>query len=139
MTGARRAAWVGPAAVAAGTAGVLLFDPFADHGAIGCPLHEMTGLLCPACGTTRAWWLLAHGDLVGVLQHNLLFLPVALWVSASWFATAWPARSGFLPAWVRSPTTLRPRALYALLVLVAAFTVLRNVPAFGWLGPADPT
>lgn len=127
----------GPAAVVGGTAAVLWFDPFADHGAIGCPFNQMTGLLCPGCGTTRAWWLLAHGDLGGAVQHNLLFLPAVLWLAANWFATSWPQRSSSLPPWVRSSTLIPPRALHGIVVLLVAFTVLRNLPAFDWLAPPD--
>ena len=129
----------GPVAVAGATAAVLLLDPFEDRGALGCPLHELTGLLCPACGTTRAWWLLAHGDVAGVLRSNALFVPVVLWVVGAWLATNWPARTRFLPAWARSPAAVPRRWAQVLLAVVAAFTVLRNVPAFDWLAPVDPT
>lgn len=135
----RLAALAGPAGVALGTAAVLRFDPFAEHGDLGCPFHRTTGLLCPGCGATRAWWLLAHGDLAGAARHNLLLLPALLWLAGGWFATTWPARSGSLPPWVRSPADIRPRWRHALVVGLVAFTVLRNVPAFDWLAPPDPT
>jgi hypothetical protein len=129
----------GPALVAAGTAAVLLYDPFQDRGLPGCPFHEVTGLLCPACGTTRAWWLLAHGDLLGGLRSNALFVPVAVWCVGRWLAAHWPERSRFLPAWVRSASPIPRRWAYALGAVVVAFTVLRNLPAFDWLAPVDPT
>lgn len=129
----------GPVVVAAGTAAVLLFDPFEDRGALGCPLHELTGLLCPACGTTRAWWLLAHGDLAGGMRSNALLLPVVLWVVAHWAAGNWPDRTRFVPTWVRSPSAIPLRWFYAIGAVVAAFTILRNVPALDWLAPVEPT
>jgi hypothetical protein len=128
-----------PLAVAASTIAVLVYDPFVDHGRLGCPFHEMTGLLCPGCGSTRAWWLLAHGDVLGGMRHNLLFLPAVVWLVVDWVATTWPARTTSLPAWLRSPTAIPPGALRALAVLVVAFTVLRNVPAFAWMAPPEPT
>ena len=129
-----RARVVGPLVAAAGTAAVLAYDPFADH-ALGCPFHQATGLLCPGCGATRAYWLLVHGDLAGALRHNVFLLVAGAYVALNWFATAWPRPAAALPAWARSSTELPPRALHALAVLLVAFTVLRNGPAFAWLGP----
>lgn len=125
---------LGPAVVAAGTAAVLAYDPFADH-ALGCPFNQATGLLCPGCGATRAYWLLVHGDVAGALRHNALLLVAGTWLVLNWFATAWPARVAGWPAWLRSSTEIPPRALHAVAVLLVAFTVLRNVPTFAWLGP----
>ena len=125
---------LGPLAVAAGTAAVLAYDPFADH-AVGCPFHQATGLLCPGCGATRAYWLLLHGDVPGALRHNALLLVAGTWRVLNWYATAWPARSGALPPWIRSSTAIPPRALHVVAVALVAFSVLRNLPPFGWLGP----
>ena len=40
---------------------------------IGCPIRTVTGIPCPACGTTRAWWLALHGDLKQALFYHPLF------------------------------------------------------------------
>jgi hypothetical protein len=125
---------LGPVAVAVGTAAVLAYDPFADH-ALGCPFQEATGLLCPGCGATRAYWLLLHGDLPGALRHNGLLLAAGTWLVLNWFAVGWPARVARWPAWLRSSSEIPPRALQAAAALLVAFTVLRNVPALDWLGP----
>jgi len=130
---------LGPAAVAAGTVAVLAYDPFADHGRLGCPLHEMTGLLCPGCGATRAWWLVLHGDLAGAVRSNLFLLPALAWLAVHWFAASWPRASRRLPGWLRSSTAIPPGALRAVAALLVVYAVLRNLPAFEWLAPPRTT
>jgi hypothetical protein len=41
----------------------------ADHGGYVCPLREATGIPCPACGATRAFFHLANLD-TGFLHYN---------------------------------------------------------------------
>lgn len=49
-----------------------------------CPLHALSGIPCPTCGSTRAAGALLHGDLKTALTHNPLmivaFLAAALYV-----------------------------------------------------------
>jgi hypothetical protein len=123
------AAWVAPAATAAAGLAALAYvglrDPSSSRGFVPCPFHSATGLWCPGCGMTRGVHKLLHGDVLGALGSNLL-LPLALglgvWLWLSWL---WPALGrGELP-------TLRrvPRGVWvASLVLVALFTVVRNLP-----------
>lgn len=51
-------------------------------GVIPCAFASMTGLPCPACGSTRAVRALARGDLAGVLATNPLGPLVALALAA---------------------------------------------------------
>ncbi len=98
-----------------------------------CFFHKATGLYCPGCGATRGTWHLLHGDIGKALDSNLL-LPLILGIVGYEFtrsiATMLFAKK--LPA-IRPPRTL----LYAALALVAAFTVLRNLPyeSCMWLAP----
>jgi hypothetical protein len=99
-----------------------------------CPLKAATGLDCPFCGGLRATHALVHGDVAGAVSHNalvtLVLIPamVVLWVL--WVRREWLGR----PVVRRTP----PRVLvWSTIVLVVAFTVVRNieaVPAFAWLG-----
>ena len=50
----------------------------ATAGPTPCPWRTLTGLDCPFCGATRAAASLAHGDVVGALDHNALFVLVIL-------------------------------------------------------------
>ncbi|MBX3186792.1 MAG: DUF2752 domain-containing protein [Labilithrix sp.] len=42
----------------------------------------MTHVPCPGCGSTRAVWALARGDLHGMLRHNFLAPLMAVLVAA---------------------------------------------------------
>ena len=126
------AAPLGAAAVAAG---VLVIDPFDGGVGLACPFHELTGWWCPGCGATRATWLLLHGDLEGVVRHNLLYLPALAFLALRWVHTAAPAATGWLPSAVRSPSAIPAAAVQLMVAVVVAFTVARNVPAFDWLAP----
>jgi hypothetical protein len=89
-----------------------------------CPLHAMTGLWCPFCGTTRAAYALLHAQPALALHDNALFVAaLPLFVLFWWrqrFAAARP-----LPRLV----------MWAGVVLVLAFAVVRNLPQGSWLAP----
>jgi Protein of unknown function (DUF2752) len=51
----------------------------ADHGGYECPLRHATGVPCPACGATRAFFHLANGD-TSFLHFNWMW-PL-MWVLA---------------------------------------------------------
>ena len=40
---------------------------------IGCPFRRAAGIPCPACGMTRAWLTLLHGDWRGAFFYHPLF------------------------------------------------------------------
>jgi len=114
-----------------------------------CPLKAFTGLDCPGCGGLRAVHSLAHGDVVGALNHNVLavvmYIPAIaigwlLWVRREWNEP--DAHAG--PEAVADDaanTDARTRQLWmAAMVVMLLFTVARNipgVPAFEWLNSAS--
>ena len=83
-----------------------------------CLFHQVTGLLCPGCGATRALAALLHGHLDTALHLNalvVLFLPLIL-IYAILIA-------------LRQPRLAFPAPAIAAAVLVTAiFTVARNLP-----------
>lgn len=116
-----------PLAVAAGAgaaaAALLLHSP-SRSGAWGfCPLYALTGLYCPLCGGLRATEDLLRGRVAAAWAMNPLWVLATGPVALAW--AAWlrrrvldrPARR--VPAWVG----------WALLAVVLAFGVARNVPA----------
>lgn len=119
------------ASLAAVTATVALVDPQGGGPYPPCPSRALLGLDCPGCGGLRGTHDLLHGHVLSALDHNLL-LPVTLVVMAAalglWLLplVGRPARSLHPPRW----------AVAAAVVVVAAFTVLRNLPVAGleWLG-----
>lgn len=129
-----RALVAGVAGAAAAVTAVLVVDPFDDRG-IGCPFYEVTGQWCPGCGSTRAAWLLLHGDIASAARHNLLFLPALAYVVATWLHTVSPAATARLPGFVRRPTEVPATAMWGLVVALVAFTIARNLPVAGFLAP----
>ena len=97
---------------------------------IGCPVKALTGLDCPGCGSTRSLGALVRGDLGAALDHHLL-LPVALlFVVASWANWTWST-------WRHrpvSPIVRGPTAIVGIAVVLALFTVARNLAWGSWLG-----
>ena|SRR5258708_6839940 len=60
------------------------FDPATVHFYPRCAFHELTGLQCPGCGTTRALHHLLHGDFAGAFRLNaMLFVVVPFGAIAS--------------------------------------------------------
>lgn len=125
--------WFAPVAVTAMTVAALWPVATVDDGPVLCPFRLVTGLPCPACGLTRSWVHLAHGDAGAAFSHHpagpLLFLAAALVVLAS--VTALLRRRHLpLPPWTR--------VAGAVLVLgTAGFGITRLVlVARGeWTGP----
>jgi hypothetical protein len=110
--------------VALGVVG--LVDPSRHALAPPCPLRSLTGLDCPLCGATRATHALLQGDVVRALDLNALYvlaLPVLAVLVAWW---AWTGRA--------APVTERRAVRWAVVVLVVAFAVARNLPPFTVLG-----
>ena len=114
-----------------GSGAVLFFFDPGRHGFYPiCLFHALTGLNCPGCGATRAAYQLLHGHLLRALHDNALFVLMLVALAAR---GAWVVRQKVLKqpaAFVVSPGTV-----WAFLVVVLAFTVLRNLPAFAWLSP----
>ena len=105
-------------------AGEYLVNPNTTHIPL-CPLHAMTGLSCPLCGSTRAGYALLHAHLGTALHDNALFV-----LGLPLLALFWLSWAGY-----REPIRL-PRGLrWALVVLVVVFSVLRNLPVGSWLAP----
>ncbi len=63
-----------------------------------CPLHALTGIPCPSCGTTRGFVALLHGDIRAAAAFNPLVMAGIL---AALFYTAYAAIAvlGRLPRW----------------------------------------
>ena len=124
--------WLALAAVAVLAAVWLLrmFDPNAAGSPFPpCPFRAITGLFCPGCGITRALHALVHFDLARALAMNAM-LVLSLPLLAVMVLQGYTGR------------TLLPRAAARVvfdgrwwIAAMAAFGVLRNVPAFAWLAP----
>jgi hypothetical protein len=128
-SGRIRRSWrilAGGLALLAGVATLYAYDPATRSLFLPCPFHALTGLHCPGCGTLRGLHQLLHGNLWAALRMNPLmvvslpFLGFALAAAVARLATGRCRQSARLPA----------RWIWALLVLVLAYWVLRNVPCY---------
>lgn len=119
---------------AAGVVAVAVRDPHTP-GAWGfCPFLRATGHPCPFCGGLRAVNDVLHADLLGAVHSNalaLLLVPFAGAALVVWLARRWRGRGD-------EPVPWATRGVAATCVLlIAAFWLLRVLPGFAWLTPAD--
>ncbi len=126
----RRVAWpaVTIAGLGAATIALALRDPHVSGSWGLCPSAAM-GFDCPGCGGLRAVNDLTHGRVLDAASSNVLFvamLPVAVFFLGRWALDAWRGTA-------RPASVLTTPLLVVAVVALVLFTVLRNLPAFGWL------
>jgi hypothetical protein len=114
------------AIVAALALGVVFVLPPESGFYPACPIHALTGTLCPGCGGTRALHALLHGRVRAAFDFN----PLVTVAIAPAFAFAIVQ---YLSLWRRG--TLRdvqlPKAAHvAAAIVVVAFWIGRNVLSF---------
>ena len=120
---------LGATAISVG-AMVFFFNP-STHGFYPvCMFHSLTGLNCPGCGATRAFYALLHGNLRLALKDNALFV-LMLAALAVWSARFVFRKLKNQPATVNAP----PKFLWMFLFVAFIFAVVRNLPGFEWLSP----
>ena len=100
--------------------GIFAVAPFwAQHGFGICIFHEMTGLECPLCGMTRAFYAISHGHFGQAIHLNALSL--VLYFS---LAVLLMRDSLQLLAGVRIPTPALLRRQRPVVYLTISFLVL---------------
>ncbi|MGI8645303.1 MAG: DUF2752 domain-containing protein [Nocardioides sp.] len=125
--------------LSAGVAGGLTLalhvrDPHTQGSWGFCPFKALTGWDCPGCGGLRAVNDLTHLDVGAAASSNLLFVVAIPLVVAAWLA--WTRRAWLVQASEgrRAPAIGHPLLWGQLaLVVLAAFTLVRNLPLGGWL------
>ena len=87
-----------------------------------CMFHQLTGLYCPGCGATRALSAMLHGNVKASLHNNFLLFPLLALI---------------VYLIVKPQTSLKRPVMIAVLAVILAFTVLRNIPVapFTYLAP----
>lgn len=106
-------------------------DPSVAGHYPACPVLAVTGHYCPGCGALRGLEAMTEGDVAGMVGRNLLL--VAGIVLLAW---AWLAWTGRRTGWWRfPPLPASARLDWALLGVVVAFTVARNLPWGAALAP----
>ena len=122
-----RAIAVGLGVLALGYAAFLLYrnGPSGMPLLPGCFFHQLTGLHCPGCGMTRAASALLHGHPLVAFRFNpvgMVLLPIAM-IGVGIELLGW-VRGKPLPFRFRVP----PGGVWAILIVLVGFWILRNVP-----------
>jgi hypothetical protein len=113
-----------------GVALVALIDPHTGGRYPTCPFHAITGLWCPGCGGLRAVHDLTHGDLTLALHENVLVVLLGPSLVV-WWLIARLRRTDDR----RVTLLLSARGTLAVAVLLAVFTLVRNLPLGTTLAP----
>ena len=103
---------------------LFLFNPTQYGLYPACPLHKLTGLSCPGCGSLRALHQLAHGHFGEALRLNpplMIALPFLSWMVLRRMTVELGVRP--LPQ-----IPLSRRWGWRLLIGVLIFSILRNLP-----------
>ncbi len=105
--------------------GLMLVNPNTTHVPL-CPLHAMTGLWCPLCGSLRAGYALLHGQFGTAVTDNALLVLALPLLAVLWLRRALAGGTGRLvPVWL----------CWATVGIALGYGVLRNLPAGSWLAP----
>jgi hypothetical protein len=102
------------------------FDPSLNHFFPPCPFYTLTGLFCPGCGSQRAFHDLLHGDVLNAADHNLLFV---LFTPLVLFSGIVAVNNIFRKKKIAQRIFNSTVFTFAVLIIVLAFWILRNIPA----------
>lgn len=97
-----------------------------------CPWQALTGLWCPGCGGLRAVHELTTLDLGAALSANVLVVALVVVLAVAW--VRW-VRARWRGDPAERMLVLSPIASTSVLVTMAVFTVLRNLPVGAALAP----
>jgi hypothetical protein len=122
--------WAAPVAVAACFAGAASYVWIADPTHPGasdiptCIIKLTTGLDCPGCGGTRAFYYLLHGNVPEAARHHVMAVfaaPFLVWLYVAWSVKhIWGKK---LPV-----PNITAKTLSIYLAVWAVFMVARNLP-----------
>ncbi len=122
--------WAAPAAIAACFAGaasyVLISNP-TQSGATDvstCIIKLTTGLDCPGCGGTRAFYFLMHGNIPEAARHHAMAVfaaPFLVWMYVAWSVKVVSGKTLPVP-------NITAKTVSIFLAAWVVFMVLRNLP-----------
>lgn len=89
-----------------------------------CPIHALLGVQCPGCGATRALAALLRGHLAEAIHLNALVTLLVPFAAAYGIVSYKRMLQRKTVRWPQPS----PGVLYAALVVITVFTVIRNLP-----------
>ena len=122
--------WAAPAAIIVcflGAAGYVWLSNPTSGGAFDTPtciVKLTTGLDCPGCGGTRAFYYLLHGDLAEAARYHAMAVfaaPFLVWLFVAWSVKMIWGRQ--IPA-----PRITSKTISFFLAAWAVFMVVRNIP-----------
>lgn len=110
---------------------VATFPPTNNPWYPKCMLHEVTGLNCPGCGTTRSLHALLNGHLLQAMAYNVFVVLAMVYFIFGGLHSIY-ATIKKRPMWI-PPTWLN----WSIVVFMFLYAILRNIPAkpFCYLAP----
>lgn len=134
MEVAARVRVLAPALVVGGFAAGLVVLNRVDPNEPGnyplCPFLALTGWYCPGCGTLRMLHHISDGDVAAGFWMNPLGFGMLLVLTAYWGQWTYRVATGSARG-----APLNSAVVWGFLVVVVAYTVLRNVAGLEWLAP----
>ena len=102
------------------------------HVAIPCIFHEITGLYCPGCGTTRLIFALLKGNIDAAYNYNrLVFIMLPFIILYSLYMIYLYIVNKEDKILNRIPKSFE----YILIFIILLFGILRNISTFSYLQP----
>jgi hypothetical protein len=92
-----------------------------------CPFFSITGLYCPGCGSQRALSSLLHGNILQVINLNVLIVTSIPFLMYSAYVTV---LNVFRKEPVIQTLFYSPLFVKVLLVAVILFWIFRNIPVY---------
>lgn len=102
-------------------------NPFIQKLIPPCFFHELTGLYCPGCGTTRAGRALLHFDLLTAIRNNVMFVITLPLLAVYMPLYIWDFIRGEKK--VRNVRVNR-HVMVVYIIVLFLFTILRNIPVY---------
>ena len=110
-----------------------IYNPSVNSFFPKCPFHSLTGYHCPGCGSQRAIHQILHFNILGMINHNALFIVgilIILYHNTIRILNHYSLKKYY--NYIYHPKT--PMILGVLIIL---FWILRNIPIhpFSCLAP----
>jgi len=102
---------------------LFLVNPAATGWVPPCPLHALTGLECPGCGSLRALHSILHLHVMQALGYNPMTCMCLPFLGCWWL---WHAGRAITGRTVPVPF-IRPALLWVMVAMMFVFGIARNI------------